>query len=74
MLYAFQKFETEIIFVGLDTFPKKILSIQLNDMNYRNNDVAIIGITGENLQDITLLILDDNDHEKFNDKIKLVTL
>jgi len=42
-------------------------------VNYRNNDVAIIGITGENSQDLTLSILDDNDHEKFNDKIELGT-
>jgi len=71
VLYAFQNYETEIIFVGLDSYPKKILSMQLNNVNYRNNDVAIIGITGENLQDLTLSILDDNDHEKFNDKIEL---
>ena len=71
VLYAFQKYETQIIFVGLDVFPKKILSTQLNSVNYRNNDIAIIGITGEDSQDITLLILDDNDHEKFNDKIEL---
>jgi len=71
VLYAFQKYETQIIFVGLDVFPKKILSTQLNSINYNNNDIAIIGITGEDSQDITLLILDDNDHEKFNDKIEL---
>jgi len=71
VLYAFQTYETQIIFVGLDVFPKKILSTQLNSVNYHNNDIAIIGITGEDSQDITLLILDDNDHEKFNDKIEL---
>ncbi len=71
VLYAFQKNETQIVFVGLDTLPKKILSTQLNGVNYRNNDVAIIGITGEDSLDLTLLILDDNDHEKFNDKIEL---
>jgi len=71
VLYAFQKNETQIVFVGLDTLPKKILSTQLNGVNYRNNDIAIIGITGEDSLDLTLLILDDNDHEKFNDKIEL---
>jgi len=71
VLYAFQKYDTQIIFVGLDVFPKKVLSTQLNSVNYHNNDSAIIGITGEDSQDLTLLILDDNDHEKFNDKIEL---
>ena len=71
VLYVFQNYETEIIFVGLDTYPKKILSTQLNDMNYNYNDVAIIGITGEDSQDLTLSIMDSKDHEKFNDKIEL---
>lgn len=33
--------------------------------------MAIIGITGEASQDISLSIIDENDHERFNDKIKL---
>ncbi|MBA4718794.1 MAG: hypothetical protein HRO68_06770 [Nitrosopumilus sp.] len=71
VLYAFQKYETQIISVGLDTYPKKVISTQLNYVNYHNSDVAIIGITGEASQDISLSIIDKNDHERFNDKIKL---
>jgi len=71
VLYVFQNYETEIIFAGLNALPKKILSTQLNDVNYHYNDVAVIGITGEDFQDLTLSIMDSNDHEKFNDKMEL---
>ena len=71
VLYAFQAYESEIAFVGLDVYPKKILSTQLNDVNYSNDDVAIIGITGESLQDLTISFMDDNDHETIIDKIEL---
>lgn len=71
VLYAFQEHESEMAFVGLDAYPKKNLSTQLNDINYQDSDVAIIGITGESLQDVTLSVMDDNDHEKIIDKIKL---
>ena len=71
VLYAFQEYETEIVFVGLGQYPQKILSAKLNDVNYHSGDVAIIGITGKDSQDLKLLILDQNGNEKFSDNIKL---
>jgi len=71
ILYAFQEHETEIVFVGLDEYPKKTLSVKLNYVNYPSGDIAIIGITGENTQDLKLLIIDQNGNEKFSDKIEL---
>jgi len=43
----------------------------LNNVNYYGEDVAIIGITGKNSQNIKLLIMDQNGNEKFNDNIQL---
>jgi len=71
ILYAFQEHETEIVFVGLSEYPKKTLSVKLNYVNYPSGDIAIIGITGENTQDLKLLIIDQNGNEKFSDKIEL---
>jgi len=71
VLYAFQGHETEIVFIGLDKYPQKILSAKLNDVNYHGDDVAIIGITGKDSQNIKLLIIDQNGNEKFNDNIQL---
>ena len=71
VFYAFQNHESEFIFVGLDAYPKKITSTHLNNVNYESKDVAIIGITGENFQDTTISIMDENDHELFTDKIIL---
>lgn len=71
VFYAFQNYDADAVFVGLNAFPKKIISAQLNNVNYDTKDMAIIGITGENFQDIALLIMDENDHELFTDKIKL---
>lgn len=71
ILYAFQEHETEIIFVGLDEYPKKTLSAKLNNVNYRAGDVATIGITGANTKNLKLLILDQNGNEKFSDKIEI---
>ncbi len=71
ILYAFQGHETEIVFVGLVEYPKKTLSAKLNYVNYHVGDVAIIGITGENTQDLKLLIIDQNGNEKFSDEIEL---
>lgn len=70
-LYAFQENESEIVFVGLGKNPKETLSAKLNSVNYRGEEIAIIGMTGKPSQDLTLLILDQNGYEKFNDKIKL---
>jgi len=55
----------------LDKYPKKTLSAKLNNVNYPSGDVAIIGITGDDLQDLKLLILDQNGNEKFSDNIEL---
>jgi len=71
VLYAFQGHETEIVFIGLDKYPQKTLSAKLNDVNYPGEDVAIIGITGKDSQNIKLLIIDQNGNEKFNDNIQL---
>ncbi len=71
VLYAFQEHETEIVFVGLGQYPQKTLSAKLNNVNYHSQDVAIIGITGNDSQDLKLLIIDQNGHEKFSDKIEL---
>ena len=71
VLYAFQEHETEIVFVGLGQYPQKTLSAKLNNVNYHSQDVAIIGITGNDSQDLKLLIIDQNGNEKFNDKIEL---
>jgi len=71
ILYAFQEHETEIVFVGLGQYPQKTLSAKLNNVNYHSNDVAIIGITGKDSQDLKLLIIDQNGNEKFSDNIKL---
>jgi len=71
VLYAFQEHETEIVFVGLGQYPKKPLSAKLNHVNYHSEDVAIIGITGKDSQDLKLLIIDQNGNEKFSDNIKL---
>ncbi len=71
VLYVFQEGESEIIFVGLGQYPKKIISTALNNVNYFSNDVALIGITGDPSQDVTLSILDENDHEKFTDNVEL---
>ncbi|MCH6586433.1 MAG: hypothetical protein IH792_05340 [Thaumarchaeota archaeon] len=71
ILYAFQEHETEIVFAGLGEYPKNILSAKLNNVNYHSEDVAIIGITGEDSQDLKLLIIDQNGNEKFSDKIGL---
>ena len=71
VLYAFQEHETEIVFVGLGQYPQKTLSAKLNNVNYHSKDVAIIGITGNDSQDLKLLIIDQNGNEKFNDKIEL---
>ncbi len=71
VLYAFQERETEIVFVGLDKYPQKTLSAKLNNVNYLSEDVAIIGITGNDSHDLKLLIIDQNGNEKFTDNIKL---
>ena len=71
VLYAFQGHETEIVFIGLDKYPQKTLSAKLNDVNYHGEDVAIIGITGKDSQNIKLLIIDQNGNEKFDDNIQL---
>jgi len=71
VLYAFQEHETEIVLAGLGKYPKNILSAKLNNVNYHSGDVAILGITGEDSQDLKLLIIDQNGNEKFSDKIEL---
>jgi len=43
----------------------------LNNLNYHSKDVAIIGITGKDSQNLKLLITDQNGYEKFSDNIKL---
>ena len=71
VLYAFQEHESEIVFVGLNEYPKKILSAKLNNVNFSYGDMAIIGITGEPFQDLTFSIISANNNEKFNDQISL---
>ena len=71
VLYAFQEHETDIVFVGLDQYPQKTLSAKLNKLNYHSKDVAMIGITGKDSQNLTLLIIDQSGNEKFSDNIKL---
>lgn len=71
VLYLFQNSDVEITFVGLNEYPKKYLSAKLNRVNYNVDDVPIIGILGNNIQELKLEILDQNDHVKFNDFIEL---
>ena len=71
VLYVFQKYESEIVFAGLNAYPKKIISTQLNNVNYANSDVAVVGITGEDSQDITFTIIDENDHERYTTTLEL---
>ena len=70
-LYVFQKHDVETIFLGLDTYPKKNLSVKLNDVNYLRHDVAVLGLTGDNSHDVVLSIIDENDREIFTDKLEL---
>lgn len=69
-LYAFQGHEVEIAFAGLNQYPKKIFSAKLNDVNYSNEDVAIIGMTGKPSQTLKLSVIDQNGNEQLNDSIQ----
>ena len=71
VLYVFQELETEIVFAGLGEYPKKPLSIRLDDVNYSHDQTIVIGTTGKNLQDVKLTILDHNGNEQFNDDIDI---
>ena len=71
ILYVFQKHDVETIFMGLDTYPKNNLSVKLNDVNYLGRDAAVVGLTGDDSQDVVLSIINENDHEVFSDKLEL---
>jgi hypothetical protein len=71
VLYAFQDNESEIIFIGLGKSPDNIFSVQTNYVNNVVDEDVLIGITGLDSQEISLSILNENNHEIFDDKIKL---
>ncbi len=71
VLYAFQEHEVEIIWVGLNKSPKTPFSVKLDNVNYHNEDVAVVGITSKDAQELKLSILEQNSNEKFSDKIEL---
>jgi hypothetical protein len=70
-LYAFQDHEFEIASIGLDKNPQKTFSAKLNKVNYNDDDIAIIGMTGSDSHDPKVLILDQIGNEKFNDQIEI---
>ena len=70
VLYGFQNEELAVYFIGLNEYPDPPLSIKSKTVHYTSTPITI-GITGQPLQDVSLLILDQNGHEMFNDEITL---
>jgi len=68
-LIAFQGEKSEIILVGLGELPKVQLVAQMDKINYKAGEKAIISFIGPASSTISLLIVDPSDKPKFSDTI-----
>ncbi len=68
-LIAFQGEKSEIILVGLGELPEVQLVAQMDKINYKAGDKAIISFIGPASSTISLLIIDPSDQPKFSDTI-----
>lgn len=68
---AFQGEESQIVLVGLGEPPEVQLVAQMDKLNYKASETAIISLIGPPSSTISLLIVDPSDKAKFNDTIIL---
>ena len=68
-LIAFQGEKSEIVLVGLGELPKVQLVAQMDKINYKAGEKAIISFIGPASSTISLLIVDPSDKPKFSDTI-----
>jgi len=68
-LIAFQGEKSEIILVGLGQLPEVQLVAQMDKINYKAGEKAIISFIGPASSTISLLIVDPSDKPKFSDTI-----
>lgn len=63
-LIATQDRYKEFIFTGLGQAPIIPINLKFDKLNYKPNETAIVSMSGNALEDITLLIIDQADHPK----------
>jgi len=68
-LIAFQGEKSEIVLVGLGELPEVQLVAQMDKINYKAGEKAIISFIGPASSTISLLIVDPSDQPKFSDTI-----
>lgn len=70
-LYAFQGNAAEVIKFGVEKYPQKILSSKMNKINYHNDEIAYIAISGNPSELLNLSLVDYSGNSIFEDKITL---
>jgi len=65
-LIATQEKDIEFIFAGLGQLPSIPVKLQFDKLNYNTYDIAVISLTGESSEIISLLIIDPSDKPKEN--------
>jgi len=69
VLIAFQGESSEIVLVGLGELPQVQLVAQMDKINYKSSETAIVSLIGPPSSTISLLIVDPSDKPKFSDTI-----
>jgi len=63
-LIATQEKEKEFIFAGIGQLPSIPVNLELDKLNYKEGDTAIISLTGKGSDTVSLLIIDPSDKPK----------
>lgn len=70
-VFAFQGKQNDVIYVGLGQLPEEQLTVKADKLNYKAGENATLIISGPTNSNISLLIIDPTDKQKFTDTIVL---
>jgi len=71
ILFVFQDKQVEIAIAGLGEFPRNKLAAKMDKLNYKMDDVATIGITGQASENLELSIIDHGEKNWFSDTLQI---
>jgi len=71
VLFVFQDKQLEIATAGLEEFPRNKLAAKMDKLNYKIDDIATIGITGHDTENLELSIIDQSEKNWFSDTLQI---
>lgn len=71
VVFAFQGDKSEIVYIGIGELPEAQLVAKMDKLNYDAGDTALVSLRGPESANLSLLIIDPSDKNKFSAPITL---